>query len=502
MGIGWLWFSALQVYLLPLFLWGTPWSGGGASVFILILLLGFTLLSLIWKKNPLAVLENKPFVLGNHQVNAALIDHFTDFRLSNISQFAHLFCLLLAFQWVIFPPPLNGALAYLPVVSMALIALIQGIFWSGAMLCLSPYLACGSFVAAAACAALLSFLLSFIPTNLYGIIFCFFMLLSWRLAWKLRYLLKKDHPQLKRSRGRPAKKEKITVAKDWKFPAQDVLCYLILASAFFFMGINISSYGYGFSAMPWLSGSTVFLGALAGMFLCKLGNSFKENDQRGQTILKNYNEPLDSAAFTPLMLICAALLFQGASRVIFPEILFTLSSFLVGLICSAVFSMFSGLPADLAWRRVPIILAIILLLGNLGLEAAIIAESFFNNINMLNKFNSPSLRVVGLFELSLALILIMLLIQKMRQLNLKAVENAPSSKTLPVKKKFLALNIDKIGLTSREKEILHLASQDYDNKEIATFLDIKEATVRFHIRNIYQKTGLNQRDELLNLVRR
>lgn len=40
-GFGWLWFPALQDWWLPLFLWGTPWSGGGVSLFYLLLAAGF-----------------------------------------------------------------------------------------------------------------------------------------------------------------------------------------------------------------------------------------------------------------------------------------------------------------------------------------------------------------------------------------------------------------------------------------------------------------------------
>ena len=51
--------------------------------------------------------------------------------------------------------------------------------------------------------------------------------------------------------------------------------------------------------------------------------------------------------------------------------------------------------------------------------------------------------------------------------------------------------------TARENEILNLLRAGASNREIAENLNIQEVTVRFHLRNLYQKTGLATRDELI-----
>lgn len=46
-------------------------------------------------------------------------------------------------------------------------------------------------------------------------------------------------------------------------------------------------------------------------------------------------------------------------------------------------------------------------------------------------------------------------------------------------------------LTEREKEILRLITQEYNNKQIAESLFISERTVETHRKNIFRKTGTN-----------
>jgi DNA-binding CsgD family transcriptional regulator len=58
-----------------------------------------------------------------------------------------------------------------------------------------------------------------------------------------------------------------------------------------------------------------------------------------------------------------------------------------------------------------------------------------------------------------------------------------------------------LELTERESEIVGLLSQGLANKEIADKLCISPATVKNHIYNIYQKTGVKSRVELLNALR-
>jgi DNA-binding NarL/FixJ family response regulator len=51
-------------------------------------------------------------------------------------------------------------------------------------------------------------------------------------------------------------------------------------------------------------------------------------------------------------------------------------------------------------------------------------------------------------------------------------------------------------LTPREREITGMVSHGFSNKEIARRLDINEGTVKVHLHQIYQKTGVPNRTAL------
>src|SRR5262249_37695191 len=48
-------------------------------------------------------------------------------------------------------------------------------------------------------------------------------------------------------------------------------------------------------------------------------------------------------------------------------------------------------------------------------------------------------------------------------------------------------------LTSRETDVLHLLAEGFDNREIATQLEISEHTIKFHIRSILGKLSASTR---------
>jgi len=56
------------------------------------------------------------------------------------------------------------------------------------------------------------------------------------------------------------------------------------------------------------------------------------------------------------------------------------------------------------------------------------------------------------------------------------------------------------GLTEREIEVLHLMVDGLGNKKIAEKLFISENTVKYHIRNILQKLGVQNRTEAVGLA--
>ena len=51
-------------------------------------------------------------------------------------------------------------------------------------------------------------------------------------------------------------------------------------------------------------------------------------------------------------------------------------------------------------------------------------------------------------------------------------------------------------LSDREIEVSGLVSNGFTNKQIGKKLNISEATVKTHIRNIYSKTGIHDRTNL------
>jgi DNA-binding CsgD family transcriptional regulator len=62
--------------------------------------------------------------------------------------------------------------------------------------------------------------------------------------------------------------------------------------------------------------------------------------------------------------------------------------------------------------------------------------------------------------------------------------------------------LDRYGITAREREIIELICEGKINREIADRLFISVATVKDHNYNIFKKTGVRNRVELVNLVGR
>ncbi|MEY8334291.1 helix-turn-helix transcriptional regulator [Lachnospiraceae bacterium 47-T17] len=62
----------------------------------------------------------------------------------------------------------------------------------------------------------------------------------------------------------------------------------------------------------------------------------------------------------------------------------------------------------------------------------------------------------------------------------------------------LYLHYQKSGLTNRETELAILAYRGYSNKEIAEMCYISEATVKKHMTHIFEKLGIEGREDLKN----
>ena len=59
------------------------------------------------------------------------------------------------------------------------------------------------------------------------------------------------------------------------------------------------------------------------------------------------------------------------------------------------------------------------------------------------------------------------------------------------------IKLEEAGLTRREKEVVQLAAQGYNDDEIATMLSISAFTVKFHLKRIFKKLGIHKRVELI-----
>lgn len=71
------------------------------------------------------------------------------------------------------------------------------------------------------------------------------------------------------------------------------------------------------------------------------------------------------------------------------------------------------------------------------------------------------------------------------------------------KKDMLTMDdVNKFGITSRELEVIRLIKQGLTNKEIASYLSISVNTVNNHIANIFSKTNVRSRIDLLNLLQK
>lgn len=55
-------------------------------------------------------------------------------------------------------------------------------------------------------------------------------------------------------------------------------------------------------------------------------------------------------------------------------------------------------------------------------------------------------------------------------------------------------------LTEREKEVINMVEDGFNNKQIANALFISEGTVKNYVSNIYLKVGVKNRIELINLL--
>ncbi|HEV2962907.1 MAG TPA: LuxR C-terminal-related transcriptional regulator [Candidatus Angelobacter sp.] len=88
------------------------------------------------------------------------------------------------------------------------------------------------------------------------------------------------------------------------------------------------------------------------------------------------------------------------------------------------------------------------------------------------------------------------LVSTVRRVGLGFVKPDSASSTVPAERApMLAMS----SMTQREVQVLDLIRYQLSSKEIANVLDIAEVTVKFHLSNLFSKTNVNRRRDLLAL---
>lgn len=88
-------------------------------------------------------------------------------------------------------------------------------------------------------------------------------------------------------------------------------------------------------------------------------------------------------------------------------------------------------------------------------------------------------------------------VQKGNSVRHSGKETGSRQENIPASNAEFEINIADCGLTKREQEIVQLIRQGKSNGEIASELFISETTVKKHVSNIFEKTGVKRREELI-----
>ncbi len=127
----------------------------------------------------------------------------------------------------------------------------------------------------------------------------------------------------------------------------------------------------------------------------------------------------------------------------------------------------------------PVLAVFGLLAGRLGEAAGTLGAGIFTGAPLIVLSGAVFILVIALF---------FLLYQKLYN---------PVTSPEDTEKRRLIEYVSRFGLSAREQEIFNLIIQGVSNTEIADTLYITESTVKFHVGNIFKKTGLGSRLALI-----
>lgn len=482
LGFGWIWFYALQAYWLPNFLWGKFWQGSGVTLFFILLLSGFLGLGIfcgwIYKKN------NETRQNSNTENSFKQNSNWTDFRTTNLPHAINALSCLLA--WLSALMTFSGPeRPYLTIICMAFAALLQGSFWSGAMLSLLPHMAVTAFIVAALTAALSSYICSQLSFSSLPILFCLAPPLAWAAAWCLMLTLKAKLPETKRPRGRPPK-----IIKKLKYKNKIAPLYLYASVFTFFIlvtGENILEQAADIALAPWTTALMNALGAVLVIAFCSVGKNFQTESLN--LIKKVFICLKKLPSVSIITMLCIAALAWSITLIsmsqIGPTATWSIVCIIEGSVCAVIFIILTPTYAIKALQYATYTLA-----GMAGLS--IISSGISELLVRASAKMIPLAIAIPALLLSVLLFCLNRIIAQPPKF-LETPSIVTSNKNTQNK-------MEKSIFTARENEILNLVQKKYSNRDIAHNLNIQEGSVRYHLRNIYKKTGLKNRNDLIMMT--
>ena len=479
LGFGWLWFAPLQDFWLPEFLWGQVFSGGGTSLFVALLCAGFVLAG--------AAVLFFPFKPPPEEG----ISPARDFRAGRLSHISHV--LALAFAGLALLASERG-LPYAAAGCMALAGVVLGLYWMAALLALPGRQSQAAFISACGFSAVLALLHDIAPVET-GWLLLIELFAAWLAAAGLIRILRHlrleaevarlKAPEPKRARGRPVQR----AAPPTEEPRPGRLPWAVLALpavVFTFTGFAQAVLGHVTAAGSgwYLPGNGLALAIVACGAATSLGL---------HTLPGRFNIAEKTAAPFAVC-VCASLVILGLVLVFLPEMLPFAVHFAEGAACGAIFPLFAAaLPGMFlplsgfqrkAWLRAAFLPTCAVLCTHIGITGAVILHFFCEANPHAGRLTAAwaggiALLAAGLLGLTIRLGLY-------RRASIQTGDEVDELQIL---------------LTEREYAIADLVMRGLSNKDISASLFISEDTVRFHLKRIYQKTGLADRDALRGLAR-
>lgn len=493
-GFGWLWFLALQDFWLPGFLWGGLLSGGGTTLFAAIICTGFPLaggLLLLFSPAP-----DDDTAQGDAGKS----------RFRRFYGALHAAALVLVALGICLPEG-RGLALFLPPACLAVAGVLLGVHWMTAMLSLPGIRGAAAFCLACGFCLLLALCNEHIPDVYRPWLLLGLIALAWALAFGLARSLAKQELLLrlarqeaappKRPRGRPTWKspygQEREAPPERLRPLPAAFCALLFLAGGLVQGVfsldQDHTGGFYLAVSGVVEIALIACGAAAQLLLLYRLAARLETDDTGCAVP-------EKAYTVAVLLLCGAIALQGLVIVLpLPEIwpaayLAEGAGVCAVLVLCAPCARGALARNGVLFRRQAFLRAVFVLscAALLSTAGGFIADLLSALSQAVLGSADAAIPWSGVVILSAVFFLALLLWMRRHEKRLTLVEDQVASRI-----SLLAL------LTEREGEIADLVMQGLSNKDISSRLFISEETVRFHLKNIYQKSGLGNRSALRSL---